>query len=63
MQFPGLSVNGFANKPNAAVMFITLKPFEERKSKDVSMGAIVGTLNQKLSSSRKRSSPCSLRRR
>ena len=49
VQFPGLSVNGFANKPNAAVMFITLKPFEERRSKDVSMGALVGTLNQKLS--------------
>ena len=50
VQFPGLSVNGFANKPNAAVVFITLKPFDERKSKDVSMGALVGTLNQKLSS-------------
>jgi len=49
VQFPGLSVNGFANKPNAAVMFIGLKPFEERTSKDVSMGALVGTLNQKLS--------------
>ena len=30
-------------------MFIGLKPFDERKSKDVSMGALVGTLNQKLS--------------
>jgi hydrophobe/amphiphile efflux-1 (HAE1) family protein len=50
VQFPGLSVNGFANKPNAAVVFITLKPFDERTTKDVSMGALVGTLNQKLSS-------------
>ena len=49
VQFPGLSVNGFANKPNAAVVFITLKHFDERKSKDLSMGALVGTLNQKLS--------------
>ena len=30
-------------------MFIGLKPFDERKRKDVSMGALVGTLNQKLS--------------
>ena len=49
VQFPGLSVNGFANKPNAAIIFVTLKPFEERKSKELSSGAIVGTLNQKLS--------------
>ena len=49
VQFPGLSVNGFANKPNAAVVFITLKPFEERKGKELSSGAIVGALNQKLS--------------
>jgi multidrug efflux pump len=49
VQFPGLSVNGFANKPNAAVMFIGLKPFEERTSKELSSGALVGALNQKLS--------------
>ena len=49
VQFPGLSVNGFANKPNAAIIFVTLKPFEERKSKELSSGAIVMALNQKLS--------------
>jgi hydrophobe/amphiphile efflux-1 (HAE1) family protein len=49
VQFPGLSVNGFANKPNAAVIFIGLKPFDERTSKELSSGALVGTLNQKLS--------------
>ena len=49
VQFPGLSVNGFANKPNAAVMFIGLKPFEERTSEELSSGALVGALNQKLS--------------
>ncbi|HUQ84098.1 MAG TPA: multidrug efflux RND transporter permease subunit, partial [Gemmatimonadaceae bacterium] len=49
VQFPGLSVNGFANKPNAAVIFLGLKPFEERKGKELSSGALVGTLNQKLS--------------
>jgi hydrophobe/amphiphile efflux-1 (HAE1) family protein len=47
VQFPGLSVNGFANKPNAAVMFIGLKPFEERRTPQTSLGAIVGSLNQK----------------
>ena len=49
VQFPGLSVNGFVNKPNSAVVFLGLKPFHERTSKDVSMGALVGTLNQKMS--------------
>jgi hydrophobe/amphiphile efflux-1 (HAE1) family protein len=49
VQFPGLSVNGFANKPNAAVVFLGLKPFEERKSKETSAGAIVAALNQKFS--------------
>src|SRR4030095_9292922 len=47
VQFPGLSLNAFANKPNAAMMFITLKPFEERRSKNLSSGAILMSLNQK----------------
>ena len=49
VQFPGLSVNGFANKPNAAVVFLGLKPFEERRTKETSAGAIVAALNQKFS--------------
>ena len=49
VQFPGLSVNGFANKPNAAIVFITLKPFDERKAKELHSGALVMALNQKLS--------------
>jgi hydrophobe/amphiphile efflux-1 (HAE1) family protein len=49
VQFPGLSVNGFVNKPNSAVVFIKLKPFEERTRKDLSSGALVMALNQKLS--------------
>ncbi|HSQ32349.1 MAG TPA: efflux RND transporter permease subunit, partial [Gemmatimonadaceae bacterium] len=49
VQFPGLSVNGFANKPNSAVVFLGLKPFEERTSKETSAGAIVAALNQKFS--------------
>jgi hydrophobe/amphiphile efflux-1 (HAE1) family protein len=47
IQFPGLSVNGFANKPNSAVIFLALKPFEERTTAATSAGAIVGALNQK----------------
>jgi multidrug efflux pump len=45
--FPGLSINGFANKPNAGVIFLTLKPFDERTSAALSSGAILGSLNQK----------------
>ena len=45
--FPGLSINGFVNKPNAGTVFIGLKPFDERKSKDESGPAIVAALNQK----------------
>src|SRR5438477_6319940 len=33
VQFPGLSVSGFVNKPNAGVVFIKLKPFDERRAK------------------------------
>ncbi len=45
--FPGLSINGFVNKPNAGTVFIGLKPFDERRSKDESGAAIVAALNQK----------------
>ena len=49
VQFPGLSVNGFVNKPNSAMVFITLKPFAERESRELSSDALVMALNQKLS--------------
>lgn len=45
--FPGLSINGFTNSPSAGIVFVTLKPFEERKSADLSAGAIAGKLNGK----------------
>ena len=48
--FPGLSVAAFANKPNAGVIFITLKPFEERTKSSQSAGAIVQALNGKFAS-------------
>jgi hydrophobe/amphiphile efflux-1 (HAE1) family protein/NodT family efflux transporter outer membrane factor (OMF) lipoprotein len=50
VQFPGLSVNGFVNMPNAGIVFITLDPFHDRGSKDRSAGAIVQALNMKFSS-------------
>ncbi|MBB3965024.1 efflux RND transporter permease subunit [Rhizobium metallidurans] len=45
--FPGLSINGFTNGSNAGVVFVKLKSFEERKTPDLSGGAIAMTLNQK----------------
>ncbi len=45
--FPGLSINGFTNSSNAGVVFVTLKPFAERKSPDLGGLAIAGALNQK----------------
>ena len=34
--FPGLSIAGFTNSPNAGIVFVGLKPFEERKAKRLS---------------------------
>jgi multidrug efflux pump len=48
--FPGLSINGFTNASNSGIVFVTLKPFDERRSADVSAGAIAGALNQKFGS-------------
>jgi multidrug efflux pump len=45
--FPGLSVNGFVNASNAGINFVTLKPAEERKGKDMSADAIAAALNAK----------------
>ncbi|ENN87206.1 transporter, hydrophobe/amphiphile efflux-1 (HAE1) family [Rhizobium freirei PRF 81] len=45
--FPGLSINGFTNSSNAGVVFVTLKDFDERKTPDLSGGAIAMALNQK----------------
>jgi multidrug efflux pump len=50
--FSGLSVQGFVNLPNTAVLFFPLLPFEERTTKATSAGAIVATLNKKFSSIR-----------
>ena len=45
--FPGLSINGFTNSSSAGIVFATLKPFAQRRSADLSAGAIAGALNQK----------------
>src|SRR5271170_6534990 len=48
--FSGLSVQGFVNLSNAAVLFFPLKPFDERRSKNLSAAAIAQALNKKFSS-------------
>ncbi|SEW24931.1 efflux RND transporter permease subunit [Luteibacter sp. 329MFSha] len=45
VQFPGLSINGFTNSTNSGIAFVTLKPFEERRSADLSADAIAARLN------------------
>ena len=46
--FPGLSINGFTNAPNAGIVFTTLKPFHERTSKDQSGEAIAAEINKQM---------------
>ena len=43
--FPGLSINGFSNASNAGIVFVGLKPFEERTTPDLSGEAISMALN------------------
>jgi multidrug efflux pump len=45
--FPGLSINGFINSPSAGIVFVTLKPFSERESSDLSGFAISQKLQRK----------------
>ncbi|MFM9887659.1 MAG: efflux RND transporter permease subunit [Burkholderiales bacterium] len=46
--FPGLSINGFTNSANAGIVFVTLKPFAERRTPNMSGFAIAQALNGKL---------------
>ncbi|MES3020925.1 MAG: multidrug efflux RND transporter permease subunit [Pseudomonadota bacterium] len=46
--FPGLSINGFTNAPNAGIVFVTLKPFDQRKAKEQSGAAIAEQINKQL---------------
>jgi hydrophobe/amphiphile efflux-1 (HAE1) family protein len=45
--FPGLSINGFITSPSAGIVFITLKPFEDRNSAKLSGQAISQSLQMK----------------
>ena len=45
--FPGLSINGFTNSSSAGIVFVALKPFDERKGAALSGNAIAASLNQK----------------
>jgi multidrug efflux pump len=45
--FPGLSINGFINSPSAGIVFVTLKPFDQRRSADLSGNAIAQRLQAK----------------
>src|SRR5207253_8543992 len=44
--FPGLSINGFTNSSNAGIVFVGLKPFEERRAPGMSGPAIAQQLNK-----------------
>src|SRR5258706_696682 len=48
--FPGLSINGFVNSPNAGIVFFGLENFEARKGKDGYGPAIAAALNQEFGS-------------
>ncbi len=45
--FPGLSINGFINSPSAGIVFVTLKPFDQRKGANLSGNAIAQRLQAK----------------
>ncbi|MET0660201.1 MAG: multidrug efflux RND transporter permease subunit [Steroidobacteraceae bacterium] len=49
--FPGLSINGFVNSNNAAVLFIPLDDFSKRTTRELQAPAIIRTLSKKLASS------------
>ena len=44
VEFSGLSVNGFTVSSNAGIIFVTLKPFDERRGQDLSANGIVKNL-------------------
>jgi multidrug efflux pump len=46
--FPGLSINGFTNAPNAGIVFTTLKPFDERTKPEESGAAIAAEINKRM---------------
>ena len=50
VQFPGLSIAGFTNSPNSAIVFFALDDFDKRKSKQLYGLNIANQLNQAFAS-------------
>jgi len=48
--FPGLSINGFTNSPNSGIVFVALKPFEDRRTPELTGQAIARQLQQEFGS-------------
>jgi len=48
--FPGLSINGFTVSPNSGIVFVGLKPFEDRKGAKLTGPAIAEQLNAQYAS-------------
>jgi multidrug efflux pump len=48
--FPGLSINGFTNSPNSGIVFVALKPFEERRTAELTGQAIAQQLQKEFAS-------------
>jgi multidrug efflux pump len=46
--FPGLSINGFTNAPNAGIVFYTLDDINQRKDPSLSGGAIAAEVNKRM---------------
>lgn len=49
ISFPGLSINGFTNSSNSGIVFVGLKPFDQRKDASLSGNAIAMQLNKEFS--------------
>jgi multidrug efflux pump len=45
--FPGLSINGFISSSSAGIVFVSLKPFEDRPDANLSAGAIAQSMQMK----------------
>jgi multidrug efflux pump len=48
ISFPGLSINGFTNAPNAGIVFTGLKPFDQRTKPSESAEAIAAEINKRM---------------
>jgi len=46
--FPGLSINGFTNAPNAGLFIVGLDPFDKRRSKNLSAEAVAAEVNKRM---------------